>query len=321
MRPGTNDILETATRCGFSRAVLLPAEKLPYTPNAHAERSGIVGDPFALMEGARSVLVMGMPFQWYAQWPAGRSEVSAYYLKSQQAHLATRKLAALLRDSGLQVFDGQRLPLKLYGRQAGFGVIGRNSLLRNNVWGSCFVLQALITDAPPPDAQPSPIPAPTHGCGACRRCVRACPTGALDGTGRLDLRLCIRAHMLSGEPVPADLRDAMGKRLLGCEACQRVCPQNAGIPLRPPPDSGFDIADLLAANQETVAAIALLLGKNEARRQRLQAQACLVAGNSGQAVYLPPLEALTQSERPAISAHARWAIKKIKEGESHHVET
>lgn len=57
-------------------------------------------------------------------------------------------------------------------------------------------------------------------------CAAACPTGALDGTGRLNRELCIQWY-LSGhsEPPPIVLAN-WGRRLYGCVECQRACPHN-----------------------------------------------------------------------------------------------
>lgn len=312
MRLNAREAMAEAARCGFARAVLLPAAPLDYTPNAEGLRAGIQADPAALLDGARSVLVIVMPFQWFGAWPENSAEVSAYYFHSQRAHAAMLLLAGRLRKAGARVCEEQRLPAKLLGRAAGFGVLGRNSLLRNDAWGSCMALQTLITDIEPEGERPAAMPA--TDCGTCGRCVDACPTGALDGTGRVDTHRCIRAHMLRGEVIPPELRPAMGTRLLGCETCQRACPSNAGIPYMAPPEEGYEIEALLRAARDTLDGIAQSLGRNEARPQRIQAQAALAAGNSGNPAHLPMLRSLADHERAAIREHAVWAIHRIEEG-------
>lgn len=302
--------LEAALQFGFARAVMLPADPVvEYAPAPSDMRVAHI-DPHALLPGARSVLVMAMPFAWHTPWPQGTAEVSAYYFHSQVAHVAMRGLAAHLEAQGVAVSTDQHLPLKLLGRNAGYGVMGRNCLLRNDAWGTCFALRLLVTDIAPKGTLPPPMPATP--CGDCTRCAKACPTDALLGNGRLNTARCMRVHMLSGRPVPEALRAPMGQRLLGCEICQRACPHNRYSASMPPPQGPFGIDQLLTADRAVLDALGALIGRNEARRLRIQAQAALVAGNTGSAAYLPPLEALAAGGEPAVQAHAAWAIDQIR---------
>ncbi|MDR0897087.1 MAG: hypothetical protein LBN04_04450 [Oscillospiraceae bacterium] len=294
---------------GFARAVWLPAERLKgYEPNREATRQGIVDDPRQLLSGARSVLVAAMPFAWFSPWPKGHAEVSAFYFLSQRAHKAIAEWAEALRAEGVSVDARQLLPAKMLGKLAGFGTIGRNTLLRNDEWGSCFTLRTLVTDREP-DAAIDPLPA--RDCGDCRCCVEACPTGALDGKGNLNTERCLRAHMMNGEVTPPDLRKPMGSRLLGCEICQRVCPHNARVPQIAPPCEPFRLAKLLNGRRADLDAVGEAIGWNEARLQRVQAQSALIAGNSGDASHREALQALRNHPRPAVSEHAAWALERL----------
>ncbi|GHU83777.1 epoxyqueuosine reductase [Clostridia bacterium] len=302
------EAIRLAQDAGFARAALTDAAPLTgYVPNDQAR--GIEADPRALLPGARSVLVAAMPFAWHSAWPEGYAEVSAFYFWSQRAHEAIRALEGALTARGARVDARQNIPQKPLGVRAGFGVIGRNALLRNDAWGSCFTLRTLVTDIEPGEVSAMPA-AP---CGDCRKCVDACPTGALGGAGDLDTARCVRAYMMTGDVVPEPLRAAMGTRLLGCEGCQRACPHNAHIAAVPPEPAPFAMAALLRGDRRDLDEVAARIGWNEARLQRVQAQAALAAGNSGDAQFLPALRALAQSDRPVVARHASWAAERIAE--------
>lgn len=310
MRATWQSAVEIASQYGFSHAVMLPARQLAsLIPNPESLRQRIITNPQELLEGAQSILVAAMPFSWHSAWPMDCAEVSAFYFASQQAHSGILAIAERLREAGARVSDDQRLANKLLARDAGMGVIGRNSLVHNDLWGSCFTLRILVTDIAP---QPGFSAMPATACGECMRCVQACPTGALDGTGAVNTERCLRTHMLRGTLVPQELRAPMGLRLLGCEICQRACPHNAQVPCQPPDVKSFSIEALLRSSREDLSRIAHHIGWNEARLQRVQSQAALVAGNSENPDYLPVLRTLARHKRPSLSAHAQWAIEKIQ---------
>jgi ferredoxin len=62
-------------------------------------------------------------------------------------------------------------------------------------------------------------------CGSCMKCIQLCPTGAISETG-LIVSKCLRYYMSIGEFPDETIAKASGRRLLGCDICQRVCPFN-----------------------------------------------------------------------------------------------
>lgn len=72
-------------------------------------------------------------------------------------------------------------------RHAGLGWIGRNNLLVNPIHGARVRYSTVLTDLVLP--YDAPI---SDDCGTCRRCVLACPGGAIgEGPADFDLPRCI----------------------------------------------------------------------------------------------------------------------------------
>ncbi|WP_419920908.1 epoxyqueuosine reductase [Candidatus Poriferisodalis sp.] len=123
------------------------------------------------------------------------------------------------------VSDDNRLVDRAAAARAGLGWLGRNTMLLSDELGSWTVLGAVVTTAVLPVAgalQPD-------GCGSCRRCSVACPTGALDVAGVLDANRCFAWMLQATGSFPAEFRVALGDRLYGCDDCQVVCPYNEDL--------------------------------------------------------------------------------------------
>lgn len=115
--------------------------------------------------------------------------------------------------------------------RAGLGWFGKNTCLIDSRRGSAFVIGLLVTDLDlPPDAPAQ------GGCGSCRLCIEACPTGAIvhsEGRWQVDSRTCISYKTIEHRGPVAGLHGWT----FGCDVCQAVCPFNqprASQPLRAP---------------------------------------------------------------------------------------
>ena len=247
----------------------------------------------------------------------GGGLVDRFYPASNAAYHAARKLGERLE----QALSCRAMPLPqvrlkpLCRRLAAFGS-GRNTLNYLPRIGSRFCMELLGLTA---ELTPSPMrPYDPHflPCSSCRRCMEACPTGAIreDGFHR---ERCIRHHMLSGKAMPEEMRPLIGsdrgvRGIVGCDICQRACPANAEMEKQRVSTDDFTLEELLACTPETVERFAALYGKNYAVRNRLLAQAALAAAHTGDPRYLPDLERLCESASPTVAEHARWAVEILK---------
>jgi len=93
----------------------------------------------------------------------------------------SKALAAKLAGEGYESVTGikpAKTPHKTVARLAGLGFIGKNLLLVTEGYGCAVVLGKVLTAAPFEAGNHTPV---EQGCGDCRACVDACPTGALTG--------------------------------------------------------------------------------------------------------------------------------------------
>ncbi|MEW6658661.1 MAG: 4Fe-4S double cluster binding domain-containing protein [Thermodesulfobacteriota bacterium] len=86
-----------------------------------------------------------------------------------------RPLAASVRSDPVNIKGD--FPHKTAATRAGLGWIGRHCQLVTHKWGSWVRLGTVFTDLDLPPGKP----AQRSFCGRCRRCVEACPAGALSG--------------------------------------------------------------------------------------------------------------------------------------------
>ena len=248
------EVRELARECGFELAGVAAALPAADAARFHdwlgggyagemrylADRRATVrDDPRNLLPSARSVICVGKLY--HAPWPLttefdepGRAWISRYAWGGDyhdELRRGLERLAALLPgplESKICV-DTAPLLERTYARLAGLGWIGKNTCLINQQSGSWFLLGELLVsleiapDAPPPDR-----------CGSCRRCIDACPTGAIVPAGEgwaLDSRRCISYFTIElRSAIPEEHRAAMGPHVFGCDICQDVCPWNRRAP-------------------------------------------------------------------------------------------
>lgn len=201
-----------------------------------ADRIDAYHHPSSVLEGVRSVLMLGM--NYHSVEPAtatGVGRVSRFawgddYHKVIRGRL--RRLAAFHRRlvpsaHARGVVDTAPFFEKRFGQLAGLGWIGKHTLLVNPRFGSWFFLAAMLTT----EELSYDEPTATNSCGDCRACLDACPTGALVGPGRIDARRCISYLTIERRgDVSAEQRASCGDRHYGCDACQEACPWNRETP-------------------------------------------------------------------------------------------
>ncbi len=217
----TRTALEQHRAAGF-------AATMQFTLRSPARSS----DPRRALTGANSIVVGAWAYgdSTVASTSGGDEQVWAQIARYAQRDIyaeldaALGAVAAELIDRGHRarvVSDDNAVVDREAAWRAGLGFAGKNSnvLLRGGR-GSFVVIGSVITSAL---LERTALPAADE-CGPCRRCIDACPTGAIVEPGVVDARRCLAWVLQAPEPIPLELRSAVGQRIYGCDDCQEVCP-------------------------------------------------------------------------------------------------
>jgi epoxyqueuosine reductase len=311
-----------------------------------------------VLQGAKSVVCVARRYQRpladEARDPATARAI-ARYARGRDYHSVVRKkvrrLAAFLRSLGTPSSPVAARPLiddapvleRVWAARAGLGFIGKNGLLIVPGEGSFVLLGEVATTL-----ELTPDSSISERCGACTRCLDACPTGAFVRPFVLDPRRCVAYLTIEHRSaITAELREGVGEHLFGCDDCQSVCPFNAGLGRGRQKDLGpgvtglgrgrqkdlgpamtearreartrafaplehwgeRDIASLLFATDADVAESPL----RRATPAGIARNAALVLGNQRDARALPSLErALAEHPSEVVREASAWAVARIR---------
>ena len=145
----------------------------------------IRADVCQLLPSAKSILCLALNYRPAQLLPSDQPQI-AWYAYGRDYHKVMKKRLLLLVEFIRTLFpnaearicvDTAPLFERYWATQAGLGWIGKHTQLILPKQGSTHVLgEILLSEELPPDV---PLPTDLHPCGQCRRCIEACPTGAL----------------------------------------------------------------------------------------------------------------------------------------------
>ncbi len=284
-------------------------------------------DPTLSVQDARSLVVGAYSYDTQmsnaisASAPEQLSARVALYAWAdyyQKLRAALTVIADELRGDGwraLVLADDNALVDRESAYLAGLGWYGKNSNLLIEGSGSLFVLGSVVTDAPL-EANQELV---ADSCGACRRCLDFCPTGAIIEQGVIDARKCLAWLIQKPGVFDWDFRVALGDRIYGCDDCQAVCPPTVrsrgggeGSQVEVTPFRSLMFL-LCASDSELLAAVGqwYIAGRNPMWVRR---NALIILGNIGDNRDASVREVLIRylaHEEPMLRAHAVWSAARL----------
>lgn len=270
MRQLAAEIKQRARQCGFDLVGIASAEPSKYqqyfrqwlddgqagTMRYLHERFEERVDPSRYLPGARSVICLAVNYHVPlnsesqspdASVPEETGRIARYALGEDYHELVKSRLHALadwIRTTapGAQTrcaVDTAPVMEKELAARAGIGWMGKNTCIINQRMGSWLFLGQIITTLDLPADEPA-----IDRCGTCRRCIEACPTGAIIAPYQLDARRCISYLTIEHRgPIPQEFHSQLGQWLFGCDVCQEVCPWNEKAPFTDDPSLQPRFAD------------------------------------------------------------------------------
>lgn len=246
----TQAILGRCTQHGFALAGVCRA-----APSAHQEHfrawlaAGSHGemeylatdvdvrlDPTQLEPGAQSVICVADRYATGARDARvpGRARIARYargedyhaIIRTRLEALVVELRAAFPRHRFRVCVDTAPILEREHAARTGVGRIGKHTLLIGPAGhGSWLALGTIVTTLRLCESVPEPAQS-ADPCGACTRCIDACPTRAISPWS-VDAARCISYLTIEhrGE-VPAALGRQVQDWIFGCDICQEVCPHN-----------------------------------------------------------------------------------------------
>ena len=333
-----------AQRLGFTHSGIAPALPVPHLQTflewvekgCHAdmgylEREDTLAkrkDPRLILEDCQRIICLALPYQppeaELGDRPPGKGRVSAYAVTRDYHQIIWEKLSQL--ETFIRAEAGENVRLKSYvdtgpilersyASLAGIGTIGKNACLIIQGSGSYFFLAEILTDL----RLPVDAPFTRDLCGACRRCIEACPTGCILPDRTIDAGRCISYLTIENKgEIPDDLKPKIGDWVFGCDLCQMVCPHNARAQegttsngeLLPP--EFIDLASLFSFDEGAFRKRFGPTPLSRTKRNGLLRNAAVVLGNQHHTNALPVLEkALEKETDPKVLNACHWAITQM----------
>lgn len=332
------DIKRKLLSLGYSDAGVISAEDFPEYDAALTARATSFPSSAKMYDslrgmahipvGAKSIIVATRAYTRYRVPESLSGRFGKFYLfdgrlKHTRERAAFLAFEAFMAENGLGVVKGS-VPARWAAVRAGLGFFRKNNFLYTEKDGSYVVINTWLVDTAFDAETSGPIAVENtsqKACGDhCRACIKACPTGALDGPFSMDRGKCVAYFSFTGRAgIPGEeLREGMGKWLYGCDACQDACPLNKGkmrgeedFPGLEELEEKLDLESLLEMDSKTYTSSVqpwfFYIGEEE--HWLWQANVLRAMANSGNKQYLDAIKRHLTDGDERVRELAEWAFR------------
>ncbi len=271
---------------------------------------------------AKSIISIGLSYHHPSDKPAGGElygRISKIAWGRDYHNILKEKMEALMEAIGEEIMPMKYMafadtgPLVDRGvaHRAGLGNYGKNGFIIHRDYGSFFVIGNILVDREIEIDQRLG----QDICGDCTKCIRACPTGALEGPFSFNAQKCISYITQKKGILGDEERQHMGNHIYGCDICQMVCPYNRKArttdiqDFKPHPNLAYPkLPDLLKMTNSEFRQTYGITSAGWRGKKVLQRNAIIALGNSRKRDALPLLRGCLKDARWEIRLYAIWAL-------------
>ncbi|MEX1377052.1 MAG: 4Fe-4S double cluster binding domain-containing protein [Eubacteriales bacterium] len=319
-----NDIVfNLAKKYGFDECAIISAEPF-YKYKEHLDYRNygddfeIQYDPKEYWAKSKYIITLIKSYNPYKHESFSNDHiyVDAYYVTGNESYFKAKQMSQEIEEMSHAAKYSPRIPYRHCAFRAGLGIRGMNGLLVNEKYGSYMHIQCILTDM---HLEITSDNDEVNVCSNCENCVQHCKGRAIDGTGRVDMKSCIRHYMPAKRYVPVHVREMVGNSFIGCTDCRTSCPYNRKIENIEPPSDLLEacyIPTLLDKEntdyKKHFDTLQRYLGVNEVRPLKLLKAVVIAAGNTGDGKYIKMLEKVkNHSTDSQLLEYIDWAIDRI----------
>lgn len=251
----------------------------------------------------------------------GRAYLSRAYVPEEHslAGVRVKEFRRFLTELGISQYEGKvEFSARMACARAGLITYGKNNFAYTVEDGFFVILYTFLVDTELVYDEPTI----NRSCPPdCRLCMDACPTNAIIAPGRLHPQSCVLYNNIRKDQVPEEIREMLGTRIHGCDACQTVCPRNRKVlenarrkdRFLETIKEEFDLEKVLLLDSEYYENVLYPIMYNYIRDLNLfRRNAAIALGNTGDARHVSALTtALDTVDDPMVCEAVIWALEKI----------